>query len=130
MNIIKHYNKWYWGPSVISITDDGLGTATCSVISEYEYKEGDAFRKVERCVISSISVHESARRKGYGNVLLTECEKEAEKMGFDKVYLWAELDSVAYNWYLRHGYVVSNKMSLIPTDDDTEAVIQLEKSIN
>lgn len=110
--IIHHRNEWCWGKSTICITNDGYGVGTVSFVTEHEYnEETDGFIPVKQAVISGISVHHSHRRQGYGNLVLSECETEAAKNGYNAVYLWAVPESEAYKWYKRHGYV--------PTGDKT-----------
>lgn len=136
--IIHHRNEWCWGKSTICITNDGYGTGTVSFVTEYEYnEETDGFIPVKQAVISGISVHHSHRKQGYGNFVLSECETEAAKNGYNEVYLWAEPESEAYKWYKRHGYEETEQMSIVPTGDktneqgaanaNTEALYRLKK---
>lgn len=131
MRIIRHENNWNWGKSVICITSNGYGTSTVGECHEWELdKKTEKLIEVNEAVITSMSVVPKRRRRGYGNKLLAECEKIAREMGFDKVYLYAEPGSVAYNWYMRHGYhTVSAMMGINPTqaEDGHVSLVKLCK---
>lgn len=111
MEIIHHRNEWNWGKSVTCVTNDGYGISTVSF-----YKDDDT---VLQAVISGVSVHNTHRRLGYGDILLNECEKEAKNNGFTEVSLWCVPNSMAYNWYKRKGY--------IETNETNESLIRLKK---
>lgn len=129
MAIIEHANTWYWGKSYINITDDGCGTATLSISTEYDYsEENDKLEGVEEACISGMSVFGPARHKGIGNRLLKVCENKAKALGFDKVYLWADPKSMAYEWYKRHGYEECPVMCFTPSETNT-MIVKMEKSL-
>jgi len=128
MKIIKHRNNWSWGDSVICITSNGYGTATVGVSNEYELDEAtDKLVEVREAVITSMSVHPKRRMRGYGNKLLVECEKEAKSMGFDRVYLYATPDTVAYEWYRRHGYLPLDTQMAVFTPSDANGLSSMVK---
>ena len=135
MKIIKHRNKWNWGSSVVCVTNDGYGIATVSFVNEYEFDEDtQKFMPTKEAVISGISVYNKVRKQGYGNMLLAECEKEAAKKGFDKVYLYSDPGSFAFDWYERHGYETTSEccMTLSNTnsgDEELEPLIKLVKKL-
>lgn len=54
--------------------------------------------------IYNLSVGEKYRRKGYGNMLLEEAEKVAQKKGVSVISLAAAKDKFTANWYKRKGY--------------------------
>lgn len=117
---VKHYNNRPWGESVIIITDDGCGTATVTFPVD----------EPETGLISDMSVHNATRQHGLGNCLLTECEYEIKQRGFKKAQLFAEMDSIAYNWYTRHGYIQSNEIQTFPQFGDDNIYVKLEKNLN
>lgn len=60
---------------------------------------------VKSCAcIYSLSVEKQHQRKGYGNMLLEEAEKVAQRLGASVVSLAAEKDKFTANWYKRKGY--------------------------
>ena len=54
--------------------------------------------------IYNLSVEEKCRGRGYGNRLLEEAEKVAQKLGASVVSLAAEKDKFMADWYRRKGY--------------------------
>lgn len=54
--------------------------------------------------IYNLSVEEKCRGRGYGNRLLEEAEKVAQKLGASVVSLAAEKDKFTADWYKRKGY--------------------------
>lgn len=54
--------------------------------------------------IYNLSVEEKCRVRGYGNRLLEEAEKVAQKLGASVVSLAAEKDKFMADWYERKGY--------------------------
>ena len=54
--------------------------------------------------IYNLSVEEKYRRKGYGNMLLEEAEKVAQRLGVNVVSLAAKKGSFMLDWYQRSGY--------------------------
>lgn len=129
VKIIHHRNVWSWGKSIICITNNGYGTATLSITKELE-PDGDDCKFVDQAIISGISVYYKYRRQGYGDLLLRECEDEAIRQGFDTVYLWAESNSPAMEWYERRGYVKCPELCIIPTDAETSesgSLIRMKK---
>lgn len=94
MNIIKHRNNWPWGHSTIIIIEGGKGTVTVSFDKEFE----------DEATITSLSVHESARKKGLGTKLIKLAEEEVKEFGVNKIVLFADEESFTYDWYQRLGY--------------------------
>lgn len=129
LTIVHHKNKWNWGESIICITNDGCGTATLSFTSEPIYDgESDKVQYIKQATISGVSVYTTERQKGYGNFLLEDCENLAKEAGYKEVYLWSELNSDPYKWYKRHGYIDTNELSYIPSEDNTSnPVVKLMK---
>ena len=67
-----------------------------------------------------------------------ETAKLLKENGFDEVCLWAVPNSVAYEWYKRHGYTETNEISIIPNGDNigeegsstsTEPLVKLKKEL-
>ena len=54
--------------------------------------------------IYNLSVEEKCRGRGYGNRLLEEAEKVAQKQGASVVSLSAKKGSFMHDWYQRRGY--------------------------
>ena len=103
---------------VINITDDGCGTATVEVYDDCPTVAH----------IHTISVQKQKRGLGYGNKLLKVCEDYAKKRKkVTTIELWADSNSMAYDWYKRHGYVPTGDFRVL--DFDT-FVIQLSKKID
>ena len=95
LNKVIHHNYWHWGRSYIISIDNGNGIVNMQV-SDDDPKRG---------CISGLSVINNARNKGLGNILLSECEKLAIKLGLNEIYLSAEKNSFTFEWYKRHGFI-------------------------
>lgn len=54
--------------------------------------------------IRGLYVRESARRRGYGSLLLSRCETWAGALGHGNLYLYTERDSGAERLYTRTGW--------------------------
>lgn len=119
MEIIRYYNKWPWGNSVILITNDGLGTATVTFPKDTP----------DIGLISDMSVHVTNRLNGYGNRLLETCEEEIKRHGITKAALMAKVDTTPYYWYLRHGYELCNELEFFPQFDDDAILVKLAKDL-
>lgn len=89
-NFIYHHAEDY---TLIMLSD---GEGVCSVSID---------ENVKSCAyIYNLSVEEKYRRIGFGNMLLEEAEKVAQKLGTNVVSLAAEKDKFMANWYKRKGY--------------------------
>ena len=55
--------------------------------------------------IYNLNVEEKHRRKGYGNRLLEEAEKEAQRLGANVISLAVKNNSFMFDWYQRKGYI-------------------------
>lgn len=87
---IYHHAEDY---TLIMLSD---GEGVCSVSID---------ENIKSCAcIYNLSVEEKYRRIGYGNMLLGEAEKVAQKLGANVVSLAAEKDKFTANWYKRKGY--------------------------
>lgn len=95
MKKVIHHNYWYWGQSYIIIIDNGNGVVNMQIDND----------DPERGCISGLSVANGERNKGLGNILLSECEDLAKKLGLKEVYLTAEKESFTFDWYKRCGYI-------------------------
>jgi GNAT superfamily N-acetyltransferase len=54
--------------------------------------------------IKGLYVDQSARRRGYGTLLMSRCEAWAAALGHDSLYLYAERGSAAERLYTRMGW--------------------------
>jgi len=54
--------------------------------------------------IKGLYVDPSARRRGYGTLLMSRCEAWAAALGHDALYLYTERDSAAERLYTRMGW--------------------------
>lgn len=85
----------------ITIKDGGKTVGILSVV----FKAGTGR-------ITGIIVGNNARGKGYGELLMKECEKLARTINIHKLWLETRESYVAgYNLYLKLGYVEEAKMS-------------------
>lgn len=100
MNFVKHTNNWYWGTSIVIITEDCQGFVRLAFEQETE----------DNPLITGLSVTENYRKKGYGTALINECIKTAKENGFDKVYLYAEKNSDAHRLYTKLGFKTESIM--------------------
>lgn len=74
----------------------GNGEGICSVSID---------ENIKSCAcIYNLSVEREFRKRGYGNRLLEEAEKVAQKLGASVVSLAAEKDKFTADWYKRKGY--------------------------
>lgn len=94
MKFIRHDNTWIWGHSTIAITNDGCGTVT---VQFYNDEPNVAY-------LTSLSVHESKRKCGYGTKLVKEAEKIAKEYNATRIILSADKKSWVFDWYVRLGY--------------------------
>lgn len=93
-SIIYHRNTWYWGRSTHLVGFRGLAIVSVSVEDE----------KPRIAWIHGLSVHISARARGYGRKMLEAAISEAKKMGAKEVELAAEQNTFPERWYRRMGF--------------------------
>ena len=85
----------------ITVKDEGNTVGILSVV----FKAGTGR-------ITEVIVDNKARGKGYGELLMKECEKLARTMNVHKLWLETREEYVAgYNLYLKLGYVKEAKLS-------------------
>lgn len=106
--MIIHENTWYYGNTTTIVICGGK--ALCKVTIDNEDK------KV--AWLSSVIVHPSIRRNGYGNMLLNLAILKAKEKGAKTLHLCT--DGWMVEWYKRHGFYYSY------TDENGMSVMKIK----
>ena len=98
MNVIRHYNEWWWGRTYTLITADGMAMVELAI----DVRDG----RGDYGTIQSLMVHESRRRQGIADALIIKCEELAQELGLEQTVLNALKNSWRIEWYRRLGYEI------------------------
>lgn len=79
-------------------------------IEEKAYANLYHYNGYSEIYICNLFVKEDCRGKGYGNKILRKALALSKKLGYERIYLWAEKDSWLQKWYEKKGFrIIQNR---------------------
>lgn len=67
----------------------------------------------KNAIIEEIVIDEDKQRRGYGKKLMEYVDDYLKKKGVKFLMLWTRKDNIAYNFYLKNGFVADENMAVM-----------------
>ncbi|WP_391118209.1 GNAT family N-acetyltransferase [Psychrobacillus sp. L3] len=126
-NVLNKKEKYEYQAIELVVEIDGLIVGLIDV--EYEVKERTVCSRGEGLggMVWHIAVHPDYRRRGIGEALLKEVEKQAIQLGLNRLEAWTRDDEWVNNWYEKNQFLkVDSYYHVFMEGSELNGVIETE----